>query len=181
MVSWRETPVTDAAAQALLGEYFSSRTESFPTATIAPYRTSFPASEQFEPPAGVFMVLSGIDESGQPVDIGCGGIRRLSSAPGAVRFEVKHLWIRPEHRGRGYSRLLMGALEQRAVSLGATELVLDTHHSLTAAGHLYANMGYRRIDPYNDNPNATRWYGKTLSGGALDSTERDRNDRASAG
>ncbi len=180
MVSWRETPITDATAQALLGEYFSSRTDSFPTATFAPYRTSSPAPEQFEPPAGVFLVLSGIGEAGQPVDIGCGGIRRLSPGPGAVRFEVKHLWIRPEHRGRGYSRVLMGALEQWAVSLGATELVLDTHHSLTAAGHLYANTGYRRIDPYNDNPNATRWYGKTLPEAALDTTEHDRNDPASA-
>ncbi len=166
MVSWRETAITDAAAQTLLAEYFTSRTESFPTATFAPYRTSFPAPEQFVPPAGVFLILEGYDPTGRPTEIGCGGIRRIQpAADGRVRFEVKHLWVRPAHRGRGCSRILMSALEQRAADLGAAELVLDTHHSLTAAGHLYANMGYCQIEPYNDNPNATRWYGKTLDTG----------------
>ncbi|HAN26006.1 MAG TPA: PadR family transcriptional regulator, partial [Microbacterium ginsengisoli] len=46
--------------------------------------------------------------------------------------------------------------------LGAAELVLDTHHSLAAAAGLYASSGFVTIPPYNENPNATRWYGKRL-------------------
>ena len=45
---------------------------------------------------------------------------------------------------------------------GAAELVLDTHHSLEAAGALYARTGFEAIEPYNENPNASRWYGKAL-------------------
>lgn len=56
----------------------------------------------------------------------------------------------------------MTDLEDRAAGFGARELVLDTHHTLEAAGALYAASGFEAIDPYNDNPNATRWYGKPL-------------------
>ena len=57
----------------------------------------------------------------------------------------------------------MTELVARARAFGAAELVLDTHHSLEAAGSLYARSGFTAIEPYNDNANATRWYGKTLT------------------
>ena len=34
--------------------------------------------------------------------------------------------------------------------------------TLAAAGGLYQSAGYAPIDPYNDNPNATNWYGKRV-------------------
>jgi hypothetical protein len=40
--------------------------------------------------------------------------------------------------------------------------VLDTNASLAAAGGLYRSSGYVDIPPYNENPNATNWYLKTL-------------------
>ena len=40
--------------------------------------------------------------------------------------------------------------------------MLDTHHTLEAAGRLYAAAGFEAINPYNDNPNATRWYAKPI-------------------
>ena len=57
----------------------------------------------------------------------------------------------------------MEDLERRARAFGADELVLDTHHTLDAAAGLYAATGFSAIPAYNDNPNATRWYGKALS------------------
>ena len=78
-------------------------------------------------------------------------------------FEIKHVFLRPETRGRGWGRLLLDELEARARALGAQALVLDTHHTLTAAGSLYASEGFTPIEPYNDNPNATRWYGMQLA------------------
>ena len=41
-------------------------------------------------------------------------------------------------------------------------LVFDTHHSLEAAAALYSRAGFAAIERYNDNPNASRWYGKVL-------------------
>ena len=48
------------------------------------------------------------------------------------------------------------------MEFGAEELVLDTNASLEAAGGLYRSSGYVDIEPYNDNPNATNWYGKRV-------------------
>ena len=151
MPQFRPFSVTDVLARELLTEYFSYRAESFPTP--AGYVTTFPTAEQFEPPHGVFVV---IEQSGNVV--GCGGIRQLD--PGV--FEVKHLWVRPDGRGAGLGRQLLGELERRARAWGATALVLDTNESLAAAGGLYRSSGFATVAPYNDNPNATTWYRKEL-------------------
>lgn len=153
----RPSPVDAPDAHELLAEYFRARTGGFAEQGVT-YRTTFPDPAAFVPPAGVFVVVD--DDEGTPV--GCGGIRLI--APGAVgaRYEVKHLYLRPETRGRGWGRLVLDELEDRARALGARELVLDTHHSLEAAAALYARSGFAAVEPYNDNPNATRWLGKVL-------------------
>ncbi|MFT4305375.1 MAG: GNAT family N-acetyltransferase [Microbacterium sp.] len=148
----RAASVDEPAARALLTDYFAVRAEAFPGGL---YRTVFPDPAVFTEPAGVFVVLED-DEHGP---VGCGGVRRLDEA----RWEVKHLFVRPAGRGRGWGRMLLAELERRARAAGAAELVLDTHDSLRAAGALYASAGFSPIAPYNDNPNATRWYGKRLS------------------
>ena len=157
MVTWREVPADSPAAVAMLSDYFGSRRETFPSGKGS-YATKFPARSDFEPPAGVFLVVEGENLAGEPADVGCGGIRRLAS----FRYEVKHLWLNPSTRGRGYGHLLLEELERRALEFGATELVLDTNDSLLAAGALYKSHGYLEIEPYNDNPNATTWYRKVL-------------------
>ena len=170
MVRFRETSVTNAAAQALLTEYFGSRELSFPAAQ-GRYRPTFPAPEQFVPPLGIFLVVEGDGRNGEQADVGCGGIRRLETAVGSpVRFEVKHLWLQPHTRGLGYGRALVQELERRAVGFGAQELVLDTNDNLIAAGGLYRSSGFIAIAPYNDNPNATTWYAKVLTGVSPGST-----------
>jgi ribosomal protein S18 acetylase RimI-like enzyme len=158
VVSLREHPVDAPVAHELLAEYFRSRELGFAAQDVL-YTTTFPAPAAFVPPAGVFLVLE--DNEGRAV--GCGGIRNVPDGPGGTRYEVKHLYLRPETRGRGWGRVLMEGLEARARELDARELVLDTHHSLEAAAALYARTGFVQIAPYNDNPNATRWYGKPLT------------------
>jgi GNAT superfamily N-acetyltransferase len=160
MISFRESSVSDAAAHTLLGEYFASRAELFPPEQ-GQYTTTFPVPEDFVPPRGVFLVVEGEDLAGDAADVGCGGIRRLDSAASVV-FEVKHLWLQPQTRGLGLGRLLLQELERRARGFGADQLVLDTNASLAAAGGLYRSSGFVDIEPYNTNPNATNWYGKTL-------------------
>jgi GNAT superfamily N-acetyltransferase len=158
MQIWRESGVDQSAARALLIEYFDSRIAGFP-AELGTYRTSSPLPEDFVTPRGVFLVAVGDDGS----DLGCGGIRLLGPAVGAgLRFEVKHLYLRPAARGRGLGRALLAELESRARDLDASELVLDTNASLEAAGGLYASSGFTDMLPYNDNPNATNWYCKSL-------------------
>lgn len=154
MATLRPAPVDSGEAHTLLTEYFGMRAASFPGA----YRPTFPERARFEPPEGVFLIVDGDDE--QPV--GCGGIRRIDDGPAGRRYEVKHLYLRPTSRGRGWGRLLLDELERRAREWDAAELVLDTHHTLAAAGELYARSGFVAIEAYNDNPNATRWYAKTL-------------------
>ncbi len=151
MPDFTPAPVTDPIAHDLLSEYFHSRELSF---VGGEYSVSFPSPEQFDPPAGVFLVVR---DGGHAV--GCGGIRRLDPA----RYEVKHLFLRPETRGKGWGRELLAELERLAAGFGATEVVLDTNATLTAAGGLYQSMGYESVEPYNDNPNATNWYRKDLA------------------
>lgn len=151
---------TDApVADELLGEYFTSRELGMPG-----YRVFRPDPAQFEPPAGVFLVAE-LDGAA----VGCGGVRML--APG--RAELKHLWVRPAARGAGLGRALLGELERRAVELGATQIVLDTNERLEAAQSLYRSSGYADIPPYNDNPNATHWFRKSLT--PLGGTRPDGN------
>jgi GNAT superfamily N-acetyltransferase len=157
----RTGEVSGSDEQRLLTEYFEYRLAAFPPAD-GDYVVALPSASVFLPPHGVFLVVEGDDG----VAVGCGGIRLLPGANAAdepaVRYEVKHVWLEPRMRGGGHATALMNELEQRARDLGATELVLDTHHSLEAAGRLYARLRYEPIAPYNDNPNATRWYRKRL-------------------
>ena len=150
MVSFREASVDDPDAHALIAEYFDMRAETFPTGDYSPV---FPQAAKFTPPAGVFLIVV---EDGE--DIGCGGIKSLSP----TRYEIKHLWIQPRMQGRGLGRALLNELERRALDFGATEVVLDTNASLLAAGSMYRSGGYEEIEPYNDNPNATHWFRKTI-------------------
>jgi len=155
MLTFVPTAVDAEPAATLLGEYFTSRELGFTGGT---YQVFTPDPALFTPPAGVFLVA---EEDG--VAVGCGGVRRIADADdGAVRLEVKHLWVRPSTRGKGYGRAVLVALEEAAVALGATRLVLDTNASLEAAAGLYRASGYRDVPAYNDNPNATNWYAKDV-------------------
>jgi GNAT superfamily N-acetyltransferase len=155
MLTVRAVAADSPAAQGLLDEYFAMRAEGFPGGT---YRTTYPDPAAFVPPVGVFLIAE--DEEGTAR--GCGGIRRIPDGPTGMRYEVKHLYMQPSARGLGGGRILLTALEDGARGFGAADLVLDTHHSLDAAGGLYASSGFQPVAPYNDNANATRWYGKPL-------------------
>ena len=162
-LAFSEVSVTDAGSIVLLTQYFSDRESSFPSAQ-GRYRTTFPDPAQFLPPSGVFLLVSEKKGPAERAFVGCGGIRRLEDSPaGRPRFEIKHLWLQPQVRGRGWGQALLAELERRARYFGADEVVLDTNASLTAAGALYARSGYESCPPYNDNPNATNWYRKSLT------------------
>lgn len=146
----------DADAHAMLVDYFTLRAAEFPGGSYSP---TYPTAAAFRAPDGVFLLL---EDDGAIV--GCGGIRCVAMPDGEPDvFEVKHVFLRPATRGRGWGRLLLDELERRAGALGARALVLDTHHTLEAAGHLYRRSGFAETPPYNENPNATVWLRKDLS------------------
>lgn len=157
MPSFLPTRTDDPDAARLLAEYFHSRELGF-TTHPGGYVIRPPDPDHFEPPAGVFLLVQ--DDTGRAV--GCGGVRRIADLDRRVTYEVKHVWIEEDARGRGWSRLLMAELEQRAAALGADVIVLDTNESLEAAQHLYRTSGYREVPAYNANKNATHWFRKDV-------------------
>jgi len=156
--SFVETRSDDPVAARLLSDYFASRELGF-TTHPGGYRVVHPDPAWFVRPQGVFLVVN--DDAGEP--IGCGGIRRIPDRDGLVTYEVKHVWLEPPARGRGWSRLLMDRLEAEARALGAVWVVLDTNESLEAAQHLYRTSGYEDVPRYNENPNATHFFAKRVN------------------
>lgn len=75
----------------------------------------------------------------QPV--ACGAFRPLE---GAV-CEIKRMFVRPEFRGRGYSRAVLGELERLAATAGYAVARLETGNRQAEAIGLYERAGYQRI------------------------------------
>ena len=110
------------------------------------------------PPNGVF-VLAWRD--GEPV--GCGALR---PGFGPRAAEVKRMYVRPDARRLGISRLVLAALESHASALGYERLELETGIEQPEAIALYESSGWTPIagyGPYADHP-WTRCYGKAVSG-----------------
>mgnify|MGYP001445962481 CR=1 FL=1 len=62
--------------------------------------------------------------------------------------EVKRVFIKKEHRGKGLSKILMSLLEKRAIEKGFDKLLLETGAALIEATHLYNSLGYVIIENY---------------------------------
>jgi GNAT superfamily N-acetyltransferase len=149
----RSEPSTSALATRLLSSYLQELTARLPGG-FDPTLSVSATSDELAPPRGEFLVVLDENDDG----VGCGGLKEL----GAGTFEVKRMWIAPSHRGRGYARALLAALEDQARELGANEIRLDTSSVLEEAVALYGGSGYSEIAPYNDNPYASLWFAKRL-------------------
>jgi putative acetyltransferase len=76
--------------------------------------------------------------------VGCAALRELDEVTG----EVKRMFVRDDHRGRGIARLLMAALEARGRELGYEFLRLETGPGQPEAIGLYQSAGYAAIPPF---------------------------------
>jgi GNAT superfamily N-acetyltransferase len=76
--------------------------------------------------------------------VACGGFHPLSEDVA----EVKRMFVRPEFRGRGYSRAVLAELERLAPQYSYTTFRLETGDRQPEAIGLYDSAGYRPIDPY---------------------------------
>jgi GNAT superfamily N-acetyltransferase len=107
-----------------------------------PDRTPVDPTE-FAPPAGRF-VVGYLD--GAPVAMG--GLRRHQGGGSTVEVEVKRMYVAPSARRLGLARLVLTALEDRAQSLGATRVVLETGQRQPEAIKLYESSGYTPIEGF---------------------------------
>ena len=76
--------------------------------------------------------------------IACGALQPLEPGVG----EVKRMYVLPDYRGRGLSRLILAAVEQMAREQGIHTLRLETGRFLDPALGLYASSGYMEIPLY---------------------------------
>jgi GNAT superfamily N-acetyltransferase len=105
---------------------------------------------EFAPPQGLFLVGYLDDEP-----VAMGGLRRHVEAAGCVEVEIKRMYVAPQARRMGLSRVVLAALEDRARGLGATRVILETGHAQPEAISLYQTSGFRPIDGfglYKDEP-----------------------------
>lgn len=92
--------------------------------------------------------------------VAMGGVRRIDSDS----VEIKRMYVVPEFRGRGLSRVVLAHLESLARDLGATRVLLETGQKQPEAMRLYETSGYERVDGfghYRCEPDSIS-YGKTL-------------------
>ncbi len=112
------------------------------------------ATSSFNPPAGLFVIATSADEV-----VGCGALYWFD----ATTAEVKRMWVDAKVRGIGLGRRVLGHLEDEARRAGCQRVVLDTNEALVEAIAMYRALGYREIEPYNDNPDAHHWFEKLLA------------------
>lgn len=76
--------------------------------------------------------------------IACGSFKRYD----AFTAEIKRVFVRKEYRGKGLSKLLMQALEEKAIEKEYKYFILETGKPLVEALALYKSMGYVIIPNY---------------------------------
>ena len=133
-IDLRDEPYDGPAAQQLIAEVQLEYIARYGS----PDETPVEATE-FTAPDGRF-VIAYVD--GQPAAMG--GLRRYD----AESVEIKRMYVRPEYRGRGLSRLVLAHLESLAAAMGAARVVLETGDRQPEAMRLYETSGYERIEPF---------------------------------
>ena len=73
---------------------------------------------------------------------GCIAIKKIDKD----HCEAKRLYIRPAYRGKGYARLMLGTMLDKAGELGFREVSFTTKPSVMPIAYgLYRRMGFREI------------------------------------
>ncbi len=121
---------------------------------------------EFAPPLGHFVVGYATGPAGDE-PVACGGWRARDGGDPALRAgdaELKRMYVREGHRGRGFARSLLAELERSAAEAGRRRLVLETGTAQPEAIALYTSSGYHRIPNfgvYREDPNS-RCFAKSI-------------------
>ncbi len=78
--------------------------------------------------------------------VACVAIRKISDET----CEGKRLFIKPEYRGKGYARVMIKAMTDKASELGFKEVVFTTKPEVMSVGYgLYKRMGFEELSEEN--------------------------------
>ena len=88
-------------------------------------------------------ILAGYEED-KPV--ACVAFRKINEET----CEGKRLFIKPEFRGKGYARIMIKAMTDKAFELGFKEVVFTTKPEVMSVGYgLYKRMGFEELSEDN--------------------------------
>jgi GNAT superfamily N-acetyltransferase len=93
----------------------------------------------YAPPHGRLLLAR---VGGRPA--GCVALRPFD----ARSCEMKRMFVRPEHQGRGAGRALAETLVREARGAGYARMLLDTGFLQHEAQSLYRSLGFVEIEPY---------------------------------
>ena len=131
------------------GEYLAANPAGAASICLSGYEEELAGlPEPYVAPGGLLLALVDGEAAG------CVALKRLSHAGGSGNaLELKRLWVGVGFRGLGLGRRLMQAAIDHARGVSAEAIYLDTvPAAMPEANRLYAAMGFREIERYNDNP-----------------------------
>ena len=98
---------------------------------------------KYAPPQGALLLASAAGQAA-----GCVAMRPLAQGV----CEMKRLYVRPSHLGRGLGKKLALRVIESARTAGYARMRLDTLEKLRPALSLYTGLGFQTCLPYYQNP-----------------------------
>ena len=86
------------------------------------------------------VVVSYLDE----IPVGCGCYKPFDHET----VEIKRMFVKPENRGLGISKMILAELEKWAKESGYKKAILETGSKQHEAIQLYHKVGYKKTDNY---------------------------------
>jgi GrpB-like predicted nucleotidyltransferase (UPF0157 family)/GNAT superfamily N-acetyltransferase len=130
--------VDSAVAATLIGALNAELSERYPEEGATHFRLD---PDEVTEGRGAFFVAYADSKA-----VGCGAVRLLD----AESAEIKRMFVIPEARGRGISRIILDALESEGRRLGAKGLLLETGDRQGEALRLYTKAGFVRIPAFGE-------------------------------
>ena len=88
-------------------------------------------------------IMVGYEED---IPVACVAIRKIND----MTCEGKRLFIKPEYRGKGYARIMIKAMTDKASEIGFKEVVFTTKPEVMRVGYgLYRRMGFEELSEEN--------------------------------
>lgn len=154
----RRVGYTHPDAVALVARVQAEYVERYGSPDESPVEAAY-----FDPPSGLFLVGYA---DGVPVATGAWKQSHVRALGGVSCAEIKRMYVVPEQRGRGVSRVVLAELERTAAAAGHDVLVLETGLKQPEAIGLYESSGYVPVPAFGhySGSELSRTFGKRIPG-----------------